>query len=134
MSGQWQSDVADFMGKHQIAVADEPTLQVTDPLRHLSERLISEESWELLAAFDVLNDQILFGTPDLAPLAKELADVIYVVLHAANMFGIDMTQVFAVVHASNMTKDGSARSDGKITKGPGYEDPMAMIREILGGE
>lgn len=120
----WQSKVAEFMTKNNVDKAAVAT-------RWLAKRLIEEESLELLAAFDVLDDKLVRGTADMAPLAKELADVLYVVLYAANVFSIPMDAVFSAVHRSNMTKDGGRREDGKKQKGPSYVDPMQEIREIL---
>lgn len=60
-------------------------------------------------------------------LAKELADLLYVVYGTADSFGIPIDEVFAEVHASNMSKlvDGKPvkREDGKVLKGPNYKPP-----------
>lgn len=60
-------------------------------------------------------------------IAKELADVLYVVYGTADAFGIDIDRVFAEVHRSNMSKlvDGKPlkREDGKVLKGPNYTPP-----------
>lgn len=67
-------------------------------------------------------------------LAKELADLAYVVYGAAITFGIDLDAVIAEVHRSNMTKlgeDGKPiyREDGKVLKGPNYE--QANVQKAL---
>lgn len=60
-------------------------------------------------------------------VAKELADLLYVVYGTADSFGIDIDRVFAEVHRSNMSKlvDGKPlkREDGKVLKGPNYTPP-----------
>lgn len=57
-------------------------------------------------------------------IAKELADLLYVVYGTAVSFGIPIDDVFAEVHRSNMSKlvDGKPlkREDGKVLKGPNY--------------
>lgn len=57
-------------------------------------------------------------------IAKELADLLYVVYGTAVSFGIPIDDVFAEVHRSNMSKlvDGKPlkRKDGKVLKGPNY--------------
>ena len=134
--GPWgiQYEVAEFMAKHGVTMGQPVDFQVAN----LAQGLIREESLELLAALDIVNSRSFIDAAhaDLAPLAKEMADVIYVVLYAANVYGIDMSPVFDAVQRSNMTKavDGPKRADGKVQKGPSYIDPMQEIREILEGE
>ena len=61
-------------------------------------------------------------------LLKELADLVYVTYGFAATFGWDLDEAFRRVHASNMSKlddDGNpiVRSDGKVMKGPNYQEP-----------
>jgi predicted HAD superfamily Cof-like phosphohydrolase len=60
-------------------------------------------------------------------VAKELADLLYVVYGTALSFGIPIDEVFDEVHRSNMSKlvDGKPlkREDGKVLKGPNYTPP-----------
>ena len=93
--------------------------------RQLSRRLIEEEGCEVIEA-------LCLG--DLPHIAKELADLLYVVFFAANKYGIDLAPVFAEVHRSNMSKlgdDGKAIYDegGKVMKGPNYS-PADIARVI----
>lgn len=94
-------------------------------------RLIWEEAREVS---DEILDSIN-GEGNRAGLAKELADLLYVVYGTAAYFEIPIYQVFEAVHASNMSKlgrDGKPllRPDGKILKGPNYFE--ADIESILG--
>ena len=62
---------------------------------------------------------------DMKNVAKELADLLYVVYGAGANFGLPMDSVFDAVHNSNMSKLGEdgkpiKREDGKILKGPNY--------------
>lgn len=71
-------------------------------------------------------------------IAKELADLLYVVYGTAAEYGIDMDRVFAAVHKSNMSKldrDGNPirREDGKILKGPDYMPADFEIDRIMAG-
>lgn len=71
---------------------------------------------------------------DLLSMAKELADLLYVVYGTAAVFGIPIDDVFAEVHRSNMSKlgeDGKPvyREDGKVLKGKNYEP--ADVHKIL---
>jgi predicted HAD superfamily Cof-like phosphohydrolase len=84
--------------------------------------LIDEEFTELWNEF-------IFGELDKVKIAKELADLLYVVFGAAVAFGIPIKEVFDEVHKSNMSKlgeDGKPeyRSDGKVMKGPNYQPPQ----------
>ncbi|MHB8318102.1 MAG: pyrophosphohydrolase domain-containing protein [Acidimicrobiales bacterium] len=65
---------------------------------------------------------------DVAHVAKELADLLYVTYGAALEWGIDLNAVMDAVHASNMSKVGPdgkivKRSDGKVVKPDGWQEP-----------
>jgi predicted HAD superfamily Cof-like phosphohydrolase len=68
-------------------------------------------------------------------VAKELADLLYVVLGTAVEHGITrFDEIFAEVHRSNMSKLGDDgrpvyRDDGKVLKGPRYT--TADIKHLL---
>lgn len=114
---------------HQVFGAelrDTPSMQTSDAeLKVLRGNLIYEECREVLDALDF---------NDIAHLAKELADLLYVVYGTAASFGIPMDAVFAEVHRSNMSKAGEdgkpiLRDDGKVLKGPNYF--QADVQKIL---
>lgn len=110
-------------------------------VQNLRMQLILEEFRELCVEFGYRLDATF--TPvspnnnlDIANIAKELADILYVVYGAAANFGIPMDEVFAEVHRSNLSKlgeDGKPihREDGKILKGPNYS--QANIEKVLHG-
>jgi len=88
--------------------------------------LISEESAEVVTA---LSDG------DIVEIAKELADVLYVVYGTAVTYGIDLDAVFTAVHAANLTKLDEYgkpifREDGKVKKSNRYKAPD--IAKVLG--
>lgn len=90
----------------------------------LREKLIGEEYREVI---DELID-IRQGDGSIFRLAKELADLLYVVYGTAAYLGIPLPAVFDAVHMSNMSKldpEGNpiVRWDGKILKGPNYREP-----------
>lgn len=67
-------------------------------------------------------------------LAKELADLKYVIDGTAVSLGINMPAVMQEVHDSNMSKlgeDGKPvyRKDGKVLKGPNYRE--ADVKRVL---
>lgn len=70
---------------------------------------------------------------DIENIAKELADIIYIVCGTAASYGIPLDRVFDEVHKSNMAKlvDGKPvrRADGKILKPDGWKPPN--IKNIL---
>jgi predicted HAD superfamily Cof-like phosphohydrolase len=115
-----QRMVEEFHRTFDIAVASAPT--VPDPVTHvLRVRLIQEECEEVRQALE---------QHDLVAIAKELADLLYVVYGTAVSCGIDLEPVFREVHRSNMSKiNGHKRADGKWVKPPDYSP--ARIQPIL---
>ncbi len=106
-----QRMVEAFHRQFEIAVADAPSVPDA-ATRTLRLRLIQEEFEELQQAL---------AEDDLHGLAKELADLLYVVYGTAVSCGIDMEPVFREVHRSNMSKvGGHKRADGKWVKPPTY--------------
>jgi predicted HAD superfamily Cof-like phosphohydrolase len=127
-----------------------------DDLIALRSTLIAEEAQEVLEAlqnyavtkvmddhFEAHPETALFGPPHFveAPhryeaLAKELADLLYVVYGTADLLEIPLEAVFAEVHRSNMSKvvNGQVirREDGKILKPDNYRE--ADVHGALTGE
>lgn len=84
------------------------------------------KDWRLFRGHLILEEAgeafVELAKRDETALAKELTDLLYVVLGTGVMFGIPMEEAFDEVHASNMTKDAGAVNDrsGKKGKGPNY--------------
>lgn len=115
-----QAMVEAFHRMFDIVVNATPTT-VDDSTRALRIHLIQEEFEELRDA--MTND-------DLPSIAKEMADLLYVVYGTAVSYGIDMDPVFREVHRSNMSKVGGyKRADGKWVKPATYSP--AQIAPIL---
>lgn len=90
-------------------------------------RLLDEEYYELIEALN-------YG--DRVQIAKELADLVYVVVGTAIAMGIPFNEVFTALQTSNMSKigrDGKIhfREDGKVLKGEDYIEAEEAIREII---
>lgn len=110
--------VRDFHRAFGLTAHDRPTL-VPAELAELRQRLLDEEVAEV-------GEAVAAG--DLAGLAHELADVVYVAYGTALTYGIDLDAVIAEVHRANMSKLGADgkplyRADGKVAKGPDYRPP-----------
>ena len=115
-----QAMVEAFHRMFDIMIQEAPAL-VDDRTRALRTRLIHEEFEELKQAM---------AKNDLAGIAKELADLLYVVYGTAVSYGINMDPVFLEVHRSNMSKVGGyKRDDGKWIKPATYSP--AAIEPIL---
>jgi len=115
-----QAMVEAFHRMFEIVVQEAPAL-VDDQTRGLRIRLIHEEFEELKEAM---------AKNDLVGIAKEMADLLYVVYGTAVSYGIDMDAVFREVHRSNMSKVGGyKREDGKWVKPATYSP--AAIEPIL---
>lgn len=125
MSNMFQ-DVKDFQTAVGQNIGVKPELP--DPAeRELRLRLLKEEYEEYIQG-ECKND--------VENIAKELADIIYIVCGTAASYGIPLDKVFAEVHKSNMAKlvDGKPvrRADGKILKPDGWRPPD--IKSILYGD
>jgi len=106
-----QKMVLAFHQEFSIPVASTPTPPDTQTTV-LRIRLIQEEFNELKEALD---------EKDLPCIAKEIADLLYVVYGTAVSCGIDMEKIFQEVHRSNMSKiGGHKRKDGKWIKPSTY--------------
>jgi len=106
-----------------VAAADRPTVP-TEAVRALRARLLREELDETLEALE---------GDDLARIASELSDLIYVAYGTAVSLGIDIRPVFEAVHAANMRKQGGGtRADGKVLKPPGWQP--ADVAAILNAQ
>ena len=115
-----QKMVQEFHEQFDIHVATTPLVpdEATQTLRN---RLIQEEFEEFQEAMQ---------SKDLSAMAKELADLLYVVYGTAVSLGIDMEPVFKEVHRSNMSKVGGyKREDGKWVKPPTYSP--ASLESII---
>jgi len=111
--------LAQFNTTFGAYTADHAGLDLPIGVLHLRMRLLREEFAELMEALD--------GT-DVAHIAKEAADLAYVLQGTCDALGIDLDRAIAEVHVSNMSKvgaDGRVTRDagGKILKGPGYFEP-----------
>jgi predicted HAD superfamily Cof-like phosphohydrolase len=127
MSGEQQM-VAEFHRTFEIARESRPTIP-DETTRALRVRLIQEE-------FDELQEAL--GQRDPVAIAKELADLLYVVYGTAVSYGIDMEPVFREVHRSNMSKvGGHKREDGKWVKPATYSparlEPILVAQGGKGG-
>ena len=110
MTGE-QAMVEAFHRKFEILVQSTPA-DVNEDTKRLRVRLIQEE-------FDELKEAMAAG--DLAAIAKEMADLLYVTYGTAVSYGIDMEPIFEEVHRSNLSKVGGyKRADGKWVKPPTY--------------
>ena len=94
-------------------------------------KLIREEFKELMdELLDARN-----GDGSMFRIAKEAADLHYVIYGTEALLEIPANDTFAEVHRSNMSKLGTdgkpvRRSDGKVLKGPNYSE--ADLTKILG--
>lgn len=125
--------VAEFSRAFGYAVHHSPR-QPTKKEMWLRIVLIAEEFCEVLEAAGVrrgnlepIKQALAFDTlapVDLPALAKELADLDYVVEGTRLACGIPRQAVANIVHESNMAKRGGATDEnGKLLKPPGWQKP-----------
>jgi len=132
--------VREFHEKFGHPIADEPTT-LDEGYELMRLELIREELVELYEACGYDASEIekakvvrVEGT-DIVAVADALGDLEYVVNGMAVSSGIPLPAIVSEIHRSNMTKlgeDGKPiyREDGKVLKGPGYEEPQ--LQAVLG--
>ncbi|GAA0840586.1 MazG nucleotide pyrophosphohydrolase domain-containing protein [Streptosporangium amethystogenes subsp. fukuiense] len=111
MDGSPARLVREFHEKIGLPLSDAPGLPPVE-LARLRQKFLDEEVAEVTQAAEA---------GDLAGVAHELADVVYVAYGTALTYGIDLDAVIAEVHRANMTKSGT--KGGKAMKGPGFVPP-----------
>jgi predicted HAD superfamily Cof-like phosphohydrolase len=97
-----------------------PTADIPDWVAQLRQDLLDEECGELREAVEL---------GDIVKIADAVADIVYVAVGTAVVYGIPFDAVLREVHVSNMTKVNSP-AEAKLVKGPGYEPPR--IAALLG--
>lgn len=113
----FEKALRDFHTAYEQDINNAPITPIPDDLRDFRETLIDEEYKEF-------KDATRSG--NVADIAKEGIDLLYVVLGTLVSYGVPITAVFEEVHRSNMSKlgpDGKPikREDGKALKGPDYK-------------
>lgn len=104
-----------------LTVTNRPHVPV-ESAQELCFKLIVEEYTELLLAMNDFRSSN--SLQDMVQIADGMADLIYVILYAANTYGLDMVQIFDEVQRSNMTKKGGEkREDGKQLKPKNFSPP-----------
>lgn len=108
--------VREFHKTFGLTVQQEPIYPSTKDI-NLRWKLMNEEFNEVSYA--------MAEEGTLEELAKELADLLYVVYGTGVTYGFDMDKIFTEVHRSNMSKltaDGKVlrRDDGKVLKSDLY--------------
>lgn len=122
-----QEMVREFHERFGVVIRTQP---VADPPEsELRVRLLEEEVQEY-------RDAVWDEADDVAAVARELADIVYVAYGAALTHGINLDVVIAEVHRANMSKLGDdgkpiIRDDGKVLKGPNFRPPD--VAAVLGG-
>lgn len=116
--------VKEFHETFKLLVNEKPTVPSYASVL-LRKKLIVEEYMELM---DEMQEFIATGGVEeinLANLAKELSDLLYVCYGMAVDFGLPIDEIFAEVHSSNMSKlDENGKviynEAGKVMKSPLY--------------
>jgi predicted HAD superfamily Cof-like phosphohydrolase len=111
LASEEQRLVEEFHRATNSTVGDTPGIR--DAVLRIS--LMEEELSEVIEAIESGN---------MESVAKEIADLLYVVHGTSVAFGLDMEPIFKEVHVSNMTKvGGKKRLDGKQLKDENYKKP-----------
>lgn len=116
--------VQEFQEVYQLNIGETPHLPPQSE-RELRVKLLQEEFDEYLQGE---------ANNDIVEIADALGDILYIAYGTAVSYGIPLDEIFAEIHASNMSKlDAKGRpiyrDDGKVLKGESYFPPK--IKEII---
>ena len=120
----WERQVREF--RRVFGISNKFNLDADCARGELAVSMVEEEVDELRQAYQ---------SRDIVEIADALADIIYTTIGCAVDFGVNLNEVLAAVHASNMTKvwpDGEVHyhPNGKVAKPAGWQPPN--IKEVLG--
>ena len=123
MLGDAEKAVAEFHRVAEFELPSTPTLLSRERVE-LRAKWIREEIEELLAA------------QDLAQQADAAADIVYFAIGIFVELGISASDIFSLVHKSNMEKLKHREKfrrdiDGKVLKPSDWQSPDAQIREYI---
>lgn len=129
-----QDKVRAFRAGMRLHNPEQPELPLSSEIE-LLKRLLGEEYRELR---DELIEVQLRATmadprPDIARVAGEAVDVIFISLNILSAFGVDVGPVFDAIADANLRKLGGPKCPytGKLLKPDGWERPN--IEEVLFG-
>ena len=138
-------DLKEFHDKYHHERTERPIGEYDLNTLRLRKNLIREEYGEVTEQIEYFRHVVAYKeeyedinvTLDSAieDLAKELADLLYVVYGTAEELGIPLEEVFQKVHQSNMDKlwpDGTIHynKEGKVLKPPTYSPPdLSFVNE-----
>ena len=110
----YQEIVKEFHKQNKLPISEAPkTLGTLQQINR--ESLILEEFSEYVEAA---------SNKDIRKIAKELTDLLYVVIGTFVEHGLPMDRLFEEIHRSNMTKKGGGLSMlGKLLKPKQYREP-----------
>ena len=112
--------------------------KVKEFMEAFGQKVYTKSHWPAMTTCDLRVDLIeeeldelkeaIYNYGTLVDVADALTDLLVVIYGAGHAFGIDLDRCFEEVHRSNMTKlgdDGNPiyREDGKVLKGPNFEEP-----------
>lgn len=99
-----------------------PVYVIDSALAELRYTLIQEELHELSETEE----------HDIANIARELCDLLYVVYGTGVAFGIWLEPIFNIIHEANMQKTtGPVRDDGKRMKPEGWKFPWEAVQKEI---
>ncbi len=112
----------------EVAIGEDFSVDLLKLRKRLLEEELSELNVEIDSAIEAISSGKKVDRDLYLKMVKELADLQYVLSGFAVSFGIDLQEIFDLVHESNMSKlddNGKPikREDGKFLKGPNYHLP-----------
>lgn len=120
---KWQYMVIEFHKKFGREIGSHPE-NLSKELNEFRFGLIAEEVLELRNEID--------KNRSIVKITDALVDILYVTIGTAVSMGIDLDEMFEIVHNANMKKEGGAiRPDGKVLKPPGWIPPEKELLKAL---
>ncbi len=126
---KYEVGAKEFHEKYEVDINKPFSVERLELRQNLLQEELDELKVEIAEGIEKLKNGQKIDRDLYLRMVKELADVQYVLSGFAVTFGINLEEIFDLVHESNLSKldeNGKVirREDGKILKGPNYHPPI----------
>jgi predicted HAD superfamily Cof-like phosphohydrolase len=124
MAKSYFEDVKGFHKATDSYIAESPEV-VPEQIKDLRIRLIKEEYSEFMEELE---------SDNIPKIAKECADLVYVLMGTMASYGIPFDTVWELVQENNMKKVGLPKNEfGKVIKPPDWKNADEDVKKLIDG-